>query len=61
MARHREFAIKEELMIGNPCSQIYEERVEQSSWMPKTVEEQTRLFAVLKEDCRFLKAPSMSR
>ena len=35
MACHREFAIKEESMSGNPCSQIYEERVELSSSIPK--------------------------
>ncbi len=49
-------AIKEELMSVNPCSQIDEEP-ENSRARYLTVEEQTRLFAVLKDDLVFLNAP----
>jgi integrase len=49
-------AIKEEFMSANPCSQIDEEP-ENSRARYLTVEEQTRLFAVLKADLAFLNAP----
>ncbi|HEV8429363.1 MAG TPA: tyrosine-type recombinase/integrase [Pyrinomonadaceae bacterium] len=49
-------AIKEELMSANPCSQIDEEP-ENSRARYLTVEEQNKLFAVLKDDLAFLNAP----
>src|SRR5215813_7540747 len=49
-------AIKEEFMSANPCRQIDEEP-ENSRARCLTVEEQTRLFAVLKDDLAFLNAP----
>ena len=49
-------AFKEELMDANPCSKIDEEP-ENSRARYLTVEEQTRLFAVLKDDLGFLNAP----
>jgi integrase len=49
-------AIKEEFMSANPCSQIDEEP-ENSRARYLTLEEQTRLFAVLKDDLAFLEAP----
>jgi integrase len=49
-------AIKEEFMSVNPCSQIDEEP-ENSRARYLTLEEQTRLFAVLKDDLAFLEAP----
>jgi integrase len=49
-------AIKEELMSANPCSQIDEEP-ENSRARYLTVEEQTRLFAVLIGELSFLNAP----
>jgi integrase len=49
-------AIKEEFMSANPCSQIDEEP-ENSRARYLTHEEQTRLFAVLKDDLAFLEAP----
>ena len=49
-------AIKEEFMSANPCSQIDEEP-ENSRARYLTVEEQSRLFAVLKDDLAFLNAP----
>ena len=49
-------AIKEELMSANPCSQIDEEP-ENSRARYLTVEEQIRLFGVLKGDLAFLEAP----
>jgi integrase len=49
-------AIKEEFMSANPCSQIDEEP-ENSRTRYLTLEEQTRLFAVLKGDLAFLEAP----
>jgi hypothetical protein len=44
--------IKEEFMSANPCSQIDEEP-ENSRARYLTIEEQTRLFAVLKDDLAF--------
>ena len=49
-------AIKEEFMTANPCSQIDEEP-ENRRARYLTHEEQTRLFAVLKDDLAFLEAP----
>lgn len=49
-------AIKEEFMSANPCSHIDEEP-ENSRARYLTHEEQTRLFAVLKDDLAFLEAP----
>jgi len=49
-------AIKEEFMSANPCRQIDEEP-ENSRARYLTVEEQTGLFAVLKDDLAFLEAP----
>ena len=49
-------AIKEELLDANPCSKIDEEP-ENSRARYLTVEEQTSLFAVLKDDLGFLNAP----
>ena len=49
-------AIKEELLDANPCSKIDEEP-ENSRARYLTLEEQTRLFAVLKDDLGFLNAP----
>lgn len=49
-------AIKEDLLDANPCSKIDEEP-ENSRARYLTVEEQTRLFAVLKDDLGFLNAP----
>lgn len=49
-------ALKEKLLDANPCSQIDEEP-ENSRARYLTAEEQTRLFAVLKDDLSFLNAP----
>ena len=49
-------AIKEELMDANPCSKIDEEP-ENSRARYLTLEEQIRLYAVLKDDLAFLEAP----
>jgi integrase len=49
-------AIKEEFLDANPCSKIDEEP-ENSRARYLTVEEQSSLFAVLKDDLAFLNAP----